>query len=63
MTTSPPRLSIVLPAKNEAESLGALLGEIAGLHPAAELVVVDDGSSDTTAQVAADAGAQVVRHP
>ena len=62
MTTSPPRLSIVLPAKNEAESLGALLGEIAGLHPTAELVVVDDGSSDTTAQVATAAGARVLRH-
>jgi glycosyltransferase involved in cell wall biosynthesis len=33
------------------------------LHPTAELVVVDDGSTDATAQVAADAGARVVRHP
>jgi glycosyltransferase involved in cell wall biosynthesis len=63
MTTAPPHLSIVLPAKNEAGSLNALLEEIARLHPAAELVVIDDGSTDATSQVAADAGARVVRHP
>jgi glycosyltransferase involved in cell wall biosynthesis len=63
MTTSPPRLSIVLPAKNEAESLDALLEEIARLHPRVELVVIDDGSTDATAQVARDACAQVLRHP
>jgi glycosyltransferase involved in cell wall biosynthesis len=63
MTTPSPLLSIVLPAKNEAESLSTLLADIARLHPTAELVVVDDGSIDATAQVAADAGARVVRHP
>jgi glycosyltransferase involved in cell wall biosynthesis len=63
MTTHHPRLSIILPARNEAESLGALLAEIRGLHPEAELVVIDDGSTDATARVAADAGARVVRHP
>jgi glycosyltransferase involved in cell wall biosynthesis len=63
MSAPQPRLSIVLPAKNESGSLGALLQEIARLHPTAELVVVDDGSTDATSQVAVDAGARVVRHP
>ena len=53
MTTHRPQLSIVLPAKNEAQSLGALLGQITKLHPAAERLVVDDGSTDETAAVAA----------
>ena len=63
MTTHRPQLSIVLPAKNEAQSLGALLGEITKLHPTAELLVVDDGSTDATAAVAAEAGARVIRNP
>ncbi len=64
-------LSVVLPAKNEALSLPALIGEI---HQALEgqfdyeVVVVDDGSDDGTGQAAIDAAAplgcplQVIRH-
>ena len=53
MTTHRPQMSIVLPAKNEAPSLGALLREITKFHPTAERLVVDDGSTDATAAVAA----------
>ena len=56
------KISIVIPAKNEAEPLPALLGEIRRRHPAAELIVVDDGSTDQTASVAEQAGARVLRH-
>ena len=63
MTNQKPTLSIVLPARNEAKSLGPLLKAIRGLHPDAELLVVDDGSTDTTGRVAANAGARVIRHP
>lgn len=56
-------LSIVLPAKNEAKSLGTLLAELRDLYPAAEIIVVDDGSTDNTSQVSKDAGAKSVRHP
>ena len=45
-------LSIVLPAKNESEGLHALLTEIKELYPNAELIVVDDGSTDKTAEIA-----------
>ena len=53
MTTHRPQLSIVLPAKNEAQSLRTLLGDITKLHPTAERLVVDDGSTDATAAIGA----------
>ena len=56
-------LSIILPAKNEAASLPELLTRLHKLYPQAEMLVVDDGSSDDTAKVAQAHGARVVRHP
>jgi glycosyltransferase involved in cell wall biosynthesis len=56
--------SIVIPVFNEAKSLGVLLAQINALElPGAEIVVVDDGSTDGSAGVAVRAGATVVRHP
>lgn len=57
-----PTVSVVIPAKNEAAALGGVLGRIRAVLPDAELVVVDDGSTDATAAVAAAAGARVVSH-
>ena len=57
------RISIVLPAKNEAEGLARTLPRILEFHPGAELIVVDDGSTDGTAKVAADHGAIVLSSP
>ena len=56
-------LSIVIPAKNEAEGLSSVLPSLRDAYPDAELIVVNDGSSDDTAAVANAAGAQVVSHP
>ncbi|MGY3039688.1 glycosyltransferase involved in cell wall biosynthesis [Rhodanobacter sp. TND4EL1] len=42
------RLSIILPAKNEAPALAALLPRLRAAHPDAEIIVVDDGSTDET---------------
>jgi len=61
--TSKKQLSIVLPAKNEAANLRNLLERIRIVVPDAEILVVDDGSTDDTSQVAKDAGVSVVRHP
>jgi glycosyltransferase involved in cell wall biosynthesis len=57
------RISIIIPAKNEAKSLPTLLKAILAYHPNAELIVVDDGSSDETAILASEEGAKVIRHP
>src|SRR5574341_2270342 len=57
-------ISIVIPVYNEADNLAKLLGEIQSLKlPQAEIIVVDDGSTDKTADIAMKAGANVVRHP
>lgn len=55
-------LSIVIPAKNEAASLRHLLPELQMLYPNAEIIVVDDGSSDDTATLCAAQGLSVVSH-
>lgn len=57
------KISIILPARNEAASLSVLLPELAERFPKAEIIVVDDGSSDSTEAVARGVGAIVVRHP
>lgn len=56
-------LSIILPAKNEAASLGDTLTRIRSLRPDAEVVLVDDGSTDMTRELALSLGARVVVHP
>ncbi len=61
-------LSVVMPAKNESASIGTLISQVqtvlserGGLQY--EIVVIDDGSTDGTGDVARAAGARVIRHP
>lgn len=56
-------VSIVIPAKNEAASLPALLEQLRAVGEWREIIVVDDGSNDKTAAVAEAAGCVVPRHP
>ena len=56
-------LSIVIPAKNESGAIGTVVTTALEQFPDAEVIVGDDGSTDDTAKVAADAGAKVVSHP
>lgn len=60
MSTS---VSIILPAKNEAAALREFLPRLRAQLPDAEVIVVDDGSTDETAQLAIDAGVRVLRSP
>lgn len=56
-------ITIVIPAKNEQKGLALVLPEIFGLHPDAEIIVVDDGSTDQTRLTAQSLGARVISHP
>jgi glycosyltransferase involved in cell wall biosynthesis len=58
------RLSIVIPAFNEEAGIAETLGHLREAFPFAEILVIDDGSADATARVAAGfAGITVIRHP
>jgi glycosyltransferase involved in cell wall biosynthesis len=59
----PAAVSVVIPAMNEAVAIGPLVRALTELTPWREILVIDDGSVDTTAAEAAAAGARVVRHP
>jgi glycosyltransferase involved in cell wall biosynthesis len=55
-----PELLVFIPAWNEEESLPAVLVELRGGLPDADVLVVDDGSNDRTAEVAREGGARVI---
>jgi len=59
----PSSTSIVIPAFNESPAIGSLVSALRGGALWHEVIVVDDGSSDATADRAREAGAIVVRHP
>ena len=56
-------LSIVIPAKNEAGSIRKLLLAIQSECPGAEILVINDGSTDSTSVIASESGARVIDHP
>jgi glycosyltransferase involved in cell wall biosynthesis len=58
-----PKLVAVVPAWNEEGSIGAVVDEIDAVVPGATVVVVDDASTDATAEVAEAHGATVLRLP
>ncbi|HCP46086.1 MAG TPA: glycosyl transferase family 2 [Deltaproteobacteria bacterium] len=58
-----PRVLILIPCLNEAPRISQLVTELLLLHPTADVLVVDDGSSDDTGRRATEAGASVLRLP
>jgi glycosyltransferase involved in cell wall biosynthesis len=57
------KISIIIPAYNEALTIGDIVFKIKELHPDVEIIVVNDGSDDDTAAIAKAAGAHVHNHP
>ena len=56
-------VSIIIPANNEEQTIGGIVKRIKALYPEFEIIVINDGSTDETGQVAKDAGAIVYSHP
>jgi glycosyltransferase involved in cell wall biosynthesis len=56
-------VSVVIPAFNEEATIGDIVRHIRQVGPYFEILVVDDGSSDRTAERAKEAGATVIRNP
>lgn len=67
-TVSSPRLSVIIPAYNEAATLEKILGRVRSTGKVEELIVVDDGSSDETPAIlqrrlaAGTPGLKILRH-
>ena len=57
------KVSIIIPAYNEAQVIGDVIHKISSLYPDFEIIVINDGSTDYTATVAKDTGAIVYSHP
>lgn len=57
------KIDVIVPAKNEAETIGSLVQELLSLDFVNKVLVVNDGSSDETALIARESGAKVLSHP
>ncbi|HEX7593472.1 MAG TPA: glycosyltransferase family 2 protein, partial [Anaerolineae bacterium] len=56
------KISIIIPAYNEEASIGGVLDGLRDWRDRAEIIVVDDASTDRTAEIAKAAGVRVIRH-
>lgn len=56
-------ISIIIPAKNEEQSLVDLLPRLKNVLPDAEIIVVNDGSTDNTELICKKSGIKVINHP
>jgi glycosyltransferase involved in cell wall biosynthesis len=63
MRSTPSAGLVAMPAFNEASRLGGVLDAIHKCGLPEDIVVIDDGSTDTTASVAVERGVRVIRHP
>jgi glycosyltransferase involved in cell wall biosynthesis len=63
LVAEPSEVSVVIPAYNESDAIGEVIGVLRAAASWREIIVVDDGSTDGTGDCAAAAGATVLRHP
>jgi len=61
-TTQQEKILVVIPAFNEEERIGAVIGAAKKYLPQAEILVINDGSTDRTKEVSLKAGAKVIAH-
>jgi len=57
------RIAVIVPAYNEEKTIAGVLSVLTRLHEVSEVIVVDDGSTDRTAQVAGSFGVTVIQLP
>lgn len=63
-TPAVPLVSIILPVRNEANVIGAILNSLIRLdYPAVEIIVVDDSSDDSTREIAGGYGIKIIQAP
>lgn len=63
MTVGDDAISILIPAYNEEQTIGGIIRDLQSLKPLSEILIIDDGSSDSTARIAESFNAKVIRHP
>lgn len=56
-------LTVAMPARNEAHAIGGVIRRVQAVCPAAEVLVIDDASTDATQAEAEAAGARVIHNP
>lgn len=62
-STAEPRIAVVIPCYNEATTVQKVVEDFRQVLPRAEIYVFDNNSTDATAELAARAGAEVIRSP
>lgn len=63
MKASDKRIIVIIPAFNEVATIGGVISSVKAEVPEADIVVINDGSNDNTAQTAAEPGVIVLNHP
>ncbi len=58
-----PKVSVIIPAMNERKTIGAVIRQSYQVHPETEVIVVANGSTDGTAEIAQRIGAKVIHLP
>jgi len=56
-------ISIIIPAKNEVEGLRLIIPELIKRYPGAEILIIDDGSTDKTRELCLNYAVNYISHP